>query len=225
MAPISEEILLSSPDEIEEQPDTEQFKIITGQLMQDSKWKMQRKLFRIHNHKYLSVKEHSLTSQKAYWFPLAALDPEPEHHRHISWKLLLGAVISCQIAILLIYLRLKVDLGHWTSSTTIMIIVFVLATLILTALTIFTYTNHFTFHSHKARYPIAVVLNNLPSKQECRQFIALLSEHIQRARKRMNGDESRRMASEVSHMRRLRDEKAISEKEYARAKKSIFSQY
>lgn len=222
---VSEEILLSSPEATDIYPDAEKFKIITGQLHQDSKWKMQRKLFRIHYDKFLSVKEHTLTSKKNYWFPLAHLNPEPVRQRRINWKLVIGAVISCQIVILLLYMRISLNLGDWTRYTTIPTILLFASTLILTGLSIFTSSNNYVFHSRKGHYPIAIVLNNLPSKQEFKQFITKLSQCIERAEQDLFGDESQRLAAEVSQLRRLRDEKAISNEAYISAKDTIFSHY
>ena len=222
---VSEEILLSSNDEYDRQPDPEQFKHITAQLMQDSKRKMQRKLFRIHNGKFLSVKEHTLTSKKTYWFPLAHLDPEPEHHKSINWWLVLSAVITCQVAILIVYLRFSMDLGRWAAYTTAPATILFIASLILLVMTIYTYTNHFIYASRKGRYPIAVVLNNLPSKQACQEFIATLNASISQARQSAQRDESQQLAAELRELRRLRDEAAISNEDYARAKRNIFSNY
>lgn len=222
---ISEEILLSSPEATDIHPDAEMFKIITAQILQDSKWKMQRKLFRIHYDKFLSIKEHTLTSKRNFWFPLAHLNPEPERQRRINWKLVISAVISCQIAILLMYMRISLNLGHWMTYTTVPIILLFATTAILTALSIYTSTNNYVFYSRKGHFPIAVVLNNLPSKQEFKQFINKLSQSIESAGQALYGDEAQRLAAEVSQLRRLRDEKAISNEAYINAKDTIFSHY
>lgn len=222
---ISEEILLVSDDDNAGQPDPAQFRHITGQLLQDSKWKMQRKLFRIHADKYISVKEQSLTAAKKFWIPLAHLDATPEHIKFINWRLGLGAFITLQLAILVLYLKFSVNLGSWSAYTTAPVTLLLTASLVLLALTIYTSTNHFVFRSRYGRHPIAVVLNNLPSKQECQQFIQTLSERIEQAGESGRHDKSRQLAAELSELRRLRDTAAISNEEYAQAKHNIFSHH
>jgi hypothetical protein len=222
---VSEEILLYSNDEAR-QPDEAEFKHVTGHLLQDSKWKMQRKLFRIYDDKYLSIKEHTLTSAKKYWFPLAHLDPEPEHCKSLNWRLGLGAFITALVAFLVIDLRITTDLGQWATFATASITLLLIATLAQLAWMIFTSTNHFVFRSCYGRYTIATVLNNLPSKPECQQFIEMLIERIEQNTRRSGfHDKRQKLAAELSELRRLRDSAAIHDEEYEQAKDNILSQH
>lgn len=222
---VSEEILLSSDEELDAAPHPDQFKLVTGKLMQDSKWKMQRTLFRIHSNKYISVKQHTLSSKKNYWMPLALLDPAPEHVRTVNWWLVLSAIICCQIVVLLGYLRFSVDLGRWESYTLAPIVILSIATVALFAMTIYSSRNQFVFYSRHGRLPIAAVMNKLPSKRASRQFILDLCTLIEQTTKAERVDVSRQLAAELSALRRLRDESAISEAEYEQAKQNIFSHY
>jgi hypothetical protein len=221
----SEQILLYSTDEESSAPSKETFANITLRLSQYNKWKMQRKIFKVHDNKILSVVDLSLTASKKYWFQLCHLDPQPERLRALDYRLGIVSIILGLNAYLLTYLNNHFNLNNWILSYTSIMTLLITAALIVFAFMLYKSKNLVVYHSYYGQHPIALLLNNNPSKSDFDQFITKLSTLITQARKAKIIEKSQALASELSEMRRLKDESVISNDEYDEIKQHILSHH
>ena len=198
---------------------------VTHKLSQYNKWKMQRKLFKVYDDKILSVVDMNLMSTKKYWVQLCHLDPQPENIRSINYRLGLGALVLCLIAYLTVYAGTTLEwppLQHYYKSLASLLVSLAVIGLVYM---IYTSKNIIVYSTLHARYPMAVLLKNYPTKTEFNRFITSLSEAVKQARAASIHEKSQDLANELSELRRLKNADVVSEQEYDTAKRKILSHH
>ena len=215
-----EEITLSSSafDQIKDdnKPTT-----VTREMSQAVQIKEQLKLFRIFDRKYINVNEKEAAAVKSYFFDLSMLDPKPVRKRNLKFKPLIFGLVLLAFAWITYSLK-KAEHPLFTSLYVYTAIaVFVAAGLILLVYVIKEFRNSLIFYSQHGRAPIVELLYNVPDKIEFRQFVAELIECIETSKLNIFYSNSQLLAAELSEHRKLRDEKALSSKDYEKAKNNI----
>lgn len=198
---------------------------VTQQLSQYNKWKMQRKIFKVYDDKYLSVVDLSLMTSKKYWFQLCHLDPEPENIRSMDYRFIIATLVLGIIAYLTLYAGASFKLGFINQYYKPLAALLITSSVISLVFAIYISKNVTIFYSYNARFPMAVLLKNYPSKAEYRSFLAALSALVRQARDTSIHEKSQDLANELSELRRLKNDGFVTQKEYDEAKRNIFSHH
>jgi hypothetical protein len=196
---------------------------VTGELQQDLRLKEQLKLFRIFDKKYLNVNEKKSDTTTSFFIKLAALDSNPVRKRSIKFIPLLLGLLLISLAGFIYYLKLLgLPILHNPYVYTV-IVGFVATGSILIVYVIKESRNVLIFYSQHGRIPLAELFYRIPDKSSFNQFVSELMDCINTMKSKSHYTKTQTLAAELSEHRRLRDEGALSSKEYEIAKNNIMA--
>lgn len=194
---------------------------VTKELSQAVQIKEQLKLFRIFDNQTINVNEKTADGIVSFYFKLAMLDPTPAHKRKIKFTPLLIGFALLGIAWIIFSQK---QAGHPLLDSPYVytaIVAFVAIGLIFLVYVIKEFHNVLIFYSQHGRIPIVELLYRVPDRQSFHQFVSELIENIQTTKSNTAYSNTQFLAAELTEHRKLRDEGAISAKEYELAKNNI----
>ena len=194
---------------------------VTKELSQTIQIKEKFRLFRIFDKKFINVNEKTADGVISFFYRLSMLDPNPDRKRIIQFKFLLLAVVFLALAWLTFTFK---KAGHPLFDslyTYTVIVIFAAIGLILIVYVIKEFRNVLIFYSQHGRIPVVELLYRIPNKSEFHQFVAELVEFINKEKSKTIYSDSQLLAAELSEHRKLRDEGALSNKQYETAKNNI----
>lgn len=215
-----EQITLSS-SAFDQFKDDDKPTTVTREMSQAVRIKEQLKLFRIFDKKFINVNEKTADGVTSYFFKLSMLDPTPVRKRIIKFKPLIAGFMLLGLAWLAYYFK---KTGHpLLESLYVYTVIVALAALglILIVYVIKEFRNVLVFYSQHGRIPVAELLYRIPNKIEFQQFVTELVECINISKSMTTYSDSQLLAAELSEHRKLRDEGALSDREYETAKNNI----
>lgn len=198
---------------------------VTDELSQEIPIKEQLKLFRIFDKKYLNVNEKSAKSVTSFFVKLAILDSVPKRKRIIKFVPLLLGLVSVSLSWFIFYLKQSgVPLFQGLYISTAVVLCAAIGA-ILVVYVIKESRHVLIFYSQNGRIPIAEILIKKPNKQAFNKFVSELISCINAVKARSHYSQTQALAAELSDHRKLRDDGAISSKDYELAKSNIMSHH
>ncbi len=189
-------------------------------LIQENTLKGTRREFQFYadDNLLLSLLTKKKSVAKKYRVNLAWLSSEPEHNKVIIWKWLYGAIASCLLMALSIFLTLNniVDFLYGAVATTVLIT----AMLISTLLFFYHMRDEYIFKSRFGDIMLFSIENKKPKQSAFDYFFVNLQQLIDKSQRKLSVTE--RLVGELKMCRRLRDEGIINDETYTTARTAIF---
>lgn len=196
---------------------------VTSEIQQNIRIKEQLKLFRIFDKKYLNVNQKTADATTSFFVKLSVLDSTPVRKRMIKYFPLLLGLVLISLAGFIFYLKqLGLPILHNPYVYTV-IVAFAAIGSILIVYVIKESRNVLIFYSQHGRIPIAELFYRIPDKATFNHFVSELMDCINTERSKSHYTKTQTLAAELSEHRRLRDEGALTNKEYETAKNNIMA--
>ncbi len=222
-----ENIDLSTPDEITLFTDEENVVLDTVDFEFEQLKKVRgiyRKITIFNgNHCYQSIKNKHKRKYR-YRVDIAYLNPHPfrEHNIASIWLYLSVALLTISVLLGLIgwYNNgFDTSLVVYYSTAIVVAVSAMVITLLLFAHNTY---DKVIFKTHFGNIKVIELINKYPDKDEFRQFIRRFIIQIKKAKAKKSFTTSKFLTQEIKEIRRLRDEKVVTENEYQSAKAIIF---
>lgn len=200
-------------------------KTVNNVLRQHNQAIADERTFEVYNEKYLKVSGRNLLGEFKYHLNLSMMEPWPVRHRMVAWRWLLGVVyfgISATAFIAYSIYRPELNL---IGRVLPFIVVFLLLTLACLVMFLFRSPNVMEFRSRYGGIALINLLYNKPDRDEFKEFVEEIKNRILWASQQLKIDKKQMLAIELKEIRRLVDEGALREQDYARAKARIMSMH
>ncbi|MCW9024201.1 MAG: hypothetical protein OQK73_05920 [Gammaproteobacteria bacterium] len=179
--------------------------------------------FKLSKQRLLKIRIRSFRGRSSrYCIDLLALDPTGKRQIHFAWSWLIAAGIVGGLAFVLGVLQ------GWLEDTTLQQGLQALAALgaISTIALLFFFFTRSSFERVYTAYysdiPLVRLLNNLPDKEQFKQFTEQLESLITQLHEHHNMSVETQLAGEMKMLRRLVKEKIVSTDVYEKAKNELF---
>ena len=200
-------------------------KRINNVLSQQSRSKGENFKFEIYNDKFVKVSKQSLFGNRTYHLNLSMLEPWPVHHRRFSWRWLFSlGYFALTTMVFSLYLYWHQD-QQTLNRLFPFIVTFILLTLGSLILFIYHSPNVTEFRSRYGNCVLLSLLYNKPNPKAFRAFVGELKTRILAASQAVTFDKQQMLTIELKEIRRLTDEKALTEEDYRRAKQRIMNMH
>lgn len=181
--------------------------------------------FEIYNEKYLKVNTRNLLGETKYHLNLSMMEPWPSRHRMVAWRWLLGVVyFGISAAAFVAYSVHHAELNI-IGRVLPFVVLFLLLTLACLVMFLFRSPNVMQFRSRYGGIALISLLYNKPDREKFKQFVEEIKTRILGASQQLHIDKTQMRAIELNEIRRLVDEGALREQDYARAKTRIMSMH
>ncbi|MFT5400462.1 MAG: hypothetical protein ACI8XW_003270, partial [Gammaproteobacteria bacterium] len=170
------------------------------------------------NHCYQAIKNKHQRKFK-YRIDLAYLDPKPLRKRFIDWKWLCASVVFMLLGILLL-------VNGWISASSVPSMVVLIAISVIALMTLLAFFHQsydrVYFRSQYGRVRLIELINSNPDKATFRNFLTKFIVQINKSKTAKKVNQNKFLSRELQELRRLKNETAVSEREYESAKVRIF---
>ncbi len=169
----------------------------------------------------LNVISKTLNNHKEYLIDIVAIDPKLRSHFIFAKKPLISFIIFINLS-LIFYLTPALNFLPATYKNWVVAVAIILA---LTSLIIFmVFTRHDrVFVSRHSKVPLIRFYNNLPSKQEFKQFIQAIQTASQQRFDHLGLNLQQQRAGELKTIRRVQEQGGITTGQYNRAKNKLLN--
>lgn len=200
-------------------------KIINSNLVQQCQAKGEMRNFEIYNDKFIKISIHDLFGDKSYHINLSMLEPWPIHHRRIAWRWLIAFVYFLfTTGVFFAYQYRHPDV---TSSATLLlfIIVFFLLSLVSLLFLLYQSPNVTEFRSRYGGCPVISLMQNKPDQESFSRFSKEIKARVLAASQNVTFDKKQMLSFELKELRRLMENKVLSEHDYNLAKNRVMKMH
>lgn len=200
-------------------------KVINSNLVQQCKTKGEIRNFEIYNDKFIKIKTHDLFGEKSYHINLSMLEPWPIHHRQIAWRWLIAFIYFLFTTI--VFFTYQYRHPDIASSATLLpfIIFFFLLTLVSLLFLLYQSPNVTEFRSRYGGCPIISLLHNKPDMDSFAKFSKEIKARVLAASQNVTFDKKQMLSFELKELRRLKENKILSERDYINAKNRVMKMH
>lgn len=200
-------------------------KVINSNLTQQCQAKGEIRNFEIYNDKFIKIKIHDLFGEKNYHINLSMLEPWPIHHRHIAWRWLIAFLyFSLTTAVFFTYQYRHPDIAA-SASLLPFIIIFFLLTLVSLLFLLYQSPNVTEFRSRYGGCPLIGLMQNKPDKDSFEKFSKEIKARVLAASQNVTFDKKQMLSFELKELRRLKENKILSERDYMQAKNRVMKMH
>lgn len=168
---------------------------------------------------------HDLFGDKSYHINLSMLEPWPVHHRRIAWRWLIAFVYFLLTTIVFFSYQYRHPEASSSAVLLPFIILFFLLSLVSLLFLLYQSPNVTEFRSRYGSCPLISLLQNKPDEDTFSKFSKEIKARILAASQNVTFDKKQMLSFELKELRRLTEDKVLSEHAYNLAKNRVMKMH